>query len=206
MEEKRVKLRVLGITTNQIQTGAYALILSEEGGNYRLPIVIGASEAQSIAAKLENVTLPRPLVHDVLQSMTHAFGIVAKEVYIYKFNHGVFYSELKFSDGEREVKIDCRTSDAIAIALRSNAPIFISEPVLKETGFWFDGKDEKEESVGDKGKDSPDAALRTVPLSRFAVPELEKMLQSSIAKEEYERAAEIKKIIEQKKTENQHID
>ena len=123
MEEKKVKLRVLGVSYNQIQSGAYALILVEEGGKFRIPVVIGAAEAQSIAAKLENVQLPRPLIHDVFHMMTHAFGIIVKEVFIYKFQRGVFYSEITFADGDREVRIDSRTSDAIAIALRTNKPI-----------------------------------------------------------------------------------
>ncbi len=197
MEDNKVKLRVLGVTYNQIQSGAYALILAEEGGRFRIPVVIGAAEAQSIAAKLENVQLPRPLVHDVFHTMTHAFGIMLKEVFIYKFQRGVFYSELTFADGDREVKIDARTSDAIAIALRTKSPIYTTKDILKNTGFAVSGDDTvlDEETPAAEG-------LETVPLTRFAIPELEKMLKSSIVKEEYERAAEIKKVIDEKKAQS----
>lgn len=197
MEDKKVKLRVLGVTYNQIQSGAYALILAEEGGHFRIPVVIGASEAQSIAARLENVQLPRPLIHDVFQTMTHAFGIIVKDVFIYKFQRGVFYSEITFTDGEREVKIDSRTSDAIAIALRTKTPIYTTSQILKDTGFAVTGDDTV---FDDEPSDADD--LKSVPLTRFAIPELEKMLQSSIVKEEYERAAEIKRVIDEKKAQS----
>lgn len=198
MDEKKVKLSVLGVTYNQIQSGAYALILAEEGGKFRIPVVIGAAEAQSIAAKLENVQLPRPLIHDVFHTMTHAFGIVVKEVFIYKFQRGVFYSEITFSDGERDVRIDSRTSDAIAIALRTKTPIYTTSEILQNTGFSVTGDDT---IVADETVSVPEG-METVPLTRFAIPELEKMLQSSIVKEEYERAAEIKKVIDEKKAQN----
>lgn len=198
MDEKKVKLRVLGVTYNQIQSGAYALILAEEGGKFRIPVVIGAAEAQSIAAKLENVQLPRPLIHDVFHTMTYAFGIVVKEVFIYKFQRGVFYSEITFSDGERDVRIDSRTSDAIAIALRTKTPIYTTSEILQNIGFSVTGDDT---IVADETVSVPEG-METVPLTRFAIPELEKMLQSSIVKEEYERAAEIKKVIDEKKAQN----
>ncbi len=198
MDEKKIKLRIAGITFNQIQSGAYALILAEEGGDYRIPVVIGLAEAQAIAAKLENATLPRPLLHDVFQSMSHAFGVVVKEVFIYRFSKGVFYSEITFSDGEREVKIESRTSDAIALALRCKAPIYTTKELIEETGFRVDssvddGEEEREEKT-------PLMEIGAVPLSRFAVSELEKMLSQSIEKEDYERAAEIKKMIDQKQS------
>lgn len=194
MDEK-IRFRVLGITYNQIQSGAYALILAEDGGRRRIPVVIGSAEAQSIAAVLERVTLPRPLVHDVFHVMIHAFGIKAKEVYIYRFEKGVFYSEITFSDGDREVKIDSRTSDAVAIALRTKTPIYASAEVVEETSFSVGTA-----SVGDEdGTDSRDTELQQVPLERFAVEELDRMLRDSIRKEEYERAAEIKRTIERKR-------
>jgi len=191
---EKIRLKVLGITYNQIQSGAYALLLSEVKGRRRIPVVIGASEAQSIAARLENVALPRPLVHDMFHSMTRAFGIIVKEVFIYRFEKGVFYSEITFQEGDREVKIDSRTSDAIAIALRTKTPVYTTEEVMEETGFESD-------IVGEADRaDEPELAASAgrIPLERFAVAELEKMLADSIAKEEYERAAEIKQVIEQK--------
>lgn len=195
--DAKVRLRVLGITYNQIQSGAYALILAEEGGNRRIPVVIGASEAQSIAARLENVALPRPLVHDVFHSMTHAFGIRVKEVFIYRFEKGVFSAEITFADDEREVRIDSRTSDAIAIAVRTKTPIFTTSAILMETGFVVDTQDSQPED--EEKEEDPEERLQAVPLQRYAVPELEKMLKDSIAKENYELAAEIKETIERKR-------
>ena len=190
---EKVKLNVLGITSSQIQAGAYALVLSEEGGAYRIPVIVGVAEAQSIAVKLENVRPPRPLSHDLIVSLTHAFGIGLEEVFIYKFEKGVFLSELHFGDDDRKVVIDSRTSDAIALAMRTGAPIYTTREILKKAGF-----------VSEKGevKVAPvDSELKEIDLKKFAVEELEKMLSKCVEREEYERAAEIKRIIIEKKGE-----
>ena len=113
MASDRIKLKVLGISYSQIQSGAYALILAQVGGPYRIPVVIGAAEAQSIALRMENITPPRPMTHDLFVSFAHAFGVKLKEVFIYRFEDGIFSSELTFTDTERSVVIDSRTSDAI---------------------------------------------------------------------------------------------
>ena len=190
---EKVKLNVLGITSSQIQAGAYALVLSEEGGAYRIPVIGGVAEAQSIAGKLENVRPPRPLSHDLIVSLTHAFGIGLEEVFIYKFENGVFLSELHFGDDDRKVVIDSRTSDAIALAMRTGAPKYTTREILKKAGF-----------VSEKGevKVAPvDSELKEIDLKKFAVEELEKMLSKCVEREEYERAAEIKRIIIEKKGE-----
>lgn len=190
---EKVKLNVLGITSSQIQAGAYALVLSEEGGAYRIPVIVGVAEAQSIAVKLENVRPPRPLSHDLIVSLTHAFGIGLEEVFIYKFENGVFLSELHFGDDDRKVVIDSRTSDAIALAMRTGASIYMTREILKKAGF-----------VSEKGevKVAPvDSELKEIDLKKFAVEELEKMLSKCVEREEYERAAEIKRIIIEKKGE-----
>ncbi|MDE6306034.1 MAG: bifunctional nuclease family protein, partial [Muribaculaceae bacterium] len=116
--EERIRLEVLGISYSQIQSGAYALILAQTDGPIRIPIVIGAAEAQSIAIRMEGIKPPRPLTHDLFTTFAHAFGVKLLEVYIYRFENGIFSSELTFSDGERQIVIDSRTSDAIAIAMR----------------------------------------------------------------------------------------
>ena len=126
--DNRIKLRVLGITYSQIQSGAYALVLAEENGSRRIPIIIGTAEAQSIAIQLEHLTPPRPLTHDLFVAFAEAFDIHLKEVFIYKFEEGVFSAELIVEDKEGEVKkIDSRTSDAIAFELRCNAQITTTE-------------------------------------------------------------------------------
>ncbi len=113
--DNRIQLKVLGISYSQIQTGAYALILAQIDGPYRIPVVIGATEAQSIAIRMENIIPPRPMTHDLFVSFAHAFGVKLKEVFIYKFEDGIFSSELTFSDGDspRFTHIRCnRNSDA----------------------------------------------------------------------------------------------
>lgn len=200
--EDKVKLRLMGITFNQIQAGAYALILGEEDGQLRIPVVIGAAEAQAIAAKLENATLPRPLIYDIFQTMTHAFGISVREVFISKFSKGVFYAELTITDGEREVVLDSRTSDAIAIAVRTGTPIYTTREVLKKTGFVMDGT-EVRPAKDQKQSDDSRLTVENVPLERLAVVELEKMMQNCISKEKYEEAAKIKKIIDRKTRTNE---
>lgn len=194
-----VKLNVLGITYRQIQEGAYALILSEADGNRRIPVVIGASEAQSIAARIEKVQLPRPLVHDVMKSMMRAFGIILKEVIIYKFEKGVFYSELVLSDGEREVRIDSRTSDAIAIAMRTDSPIYTTHDIVETTGFVTGSGDDSAKKRYESQAEDPLSAMQKMPLERFAVSELEKMLAASVRKEDYERAEQISEVLKQKR-------
>ena len=138
----RVKISVMGITHSQIQKGAYAVLLTEDGGPHRIPVVVGIAEAQSIVAWMERVNLPRPLTHDLFRSVTRAFGIRVKEVFVSKFEKGIFYSEITFADGDREVVVDARTSDALAIALRSHAPIYTTREVIDETGFIAEGFDD----------------------------------------------------------------
>lgn len=147
--DDRIRLKVMGLSYSQIQTGAYALILAQVGGPYRIPVVIGAAEAQSIAIKMESITPPRPMTHDIFVSFAHAFGVKLVEVFIYRFEDGIFSSEMTFSDGERTITIDSRTSDAIAIAMRTGAPIFTTPEILDETGFEMEIKEE-----GDSDEDS----------------------------------------------------
>ena len=133
--DQRISLYVLGLSYSQLQSGAYALVLAEENGPRRIPVVIGASEAQSIAIALEGIRTPRPLTHELFVSFAHAFGVKLKEVFIYRFEDGVFSSEITFSDGDRTVVIDSRTSDAIAIAMRTQTPIYTTEEIMQTAGF-----------------------------------------------------------------------
>ena len=198
---ERVRVKVMGITHNQIQQGAYALLLREVGGRHRIPVVVGVAEAQSIVAWLERVSLPRPLVHDLFKSATRAFGIQVKEVFVSKFEKGIFYSEITLDDGVRQVVVDSRTSDAIAIALRTNAPIYTTQQVIAEAGFL--PEDDSLDADDDDSAADEEQEPRQVPLRRFAEAELRRMLADSISKEEYERAAEIKAAIEEKRHERQ---
>lgn len=193
MNEDKVRLKVLGITYSQVQQGAYALVLEQVGGPYRIPVVVGVSEAQSIAVRLENIVPPRPMPHDIMVSMSHGFGISLDEVFIYKFDDGVFLSELRFSNDDRSIAIDSRTSDAIALSLRTGAPIYTTREILEQTGFIIPDEEIKKDEKA--GEEEP-AEIR---LDKLAVVELEKMLAGCVEREEYERAAEIKAVIDRKR-------
>lgn len=193
MNEDRVRLKVLGITYSQVQQGAYALVLEQVGGPYRIPVVVGVSEAQAIAVRLEKIAPPRPMPHDIMVSMTHGFGISLDEVFIYEFNNGVFLSELRFSNDDRSVAIDSRTSDAIALSLRTGAPIYTTREILEQTGFILPDEEKKE---ADSAEEDEPAEIR---LDKLALVELEKMLADCVEREEYERAAEIKAVIDRKR-------
>ncbi|MBD5334376.1 MAG: DUF151 domain-containing protein [Duncaniella sp.] len=203
--DDRIRLKVLGLSYSQIQAGAYALILAQVGGPYRIPVVIGAAEAQSIALKMESITPPRPMTHDIFVSFAHAFGVKLLEVFIYKFEDGIFSSEMTFSDGERSVTIDSRTSDAIAIAMRTGAPIFTTPEILNETGFEMEIKEEGEEDdeATDGEMDGETGLNREPKLENYAVEELEKTLQKLIEREEYEEAAKVSEILKRKRGEQQ---
>lgn len=194
--ENRIKLRVLGITYSQIQNGAYALVLAEMDGPRRIPIIIGTSEAQAIAIRLENLVPPRPMTHDLFTSFAHGFGIELKEVFIYRFEEGVFSSEMTFDDGTRQIKIDSRTSDAIAIALRSQAPIFTTEEIIDASGIIFD--EEPEDDTTQKAE----AESAEPPLSDLTIEELEKRLNKAVGNEKYELAASIQKELKKRQTED----
>lgn len=203
---ERVKLTVLGLSYNQLQNGAFALLLAEENGPYRIPVVIGAAEAQSIAIRMEGVTPPRPLTHDLFMSFTQAFGIRLREVFIYKFEDGVFSAELTFDDGERQVVLDARTSDAIAIAMRCKAPIWTTREIVDQTGFIIEGDPTVPGAArAEKGNagETPvivvDEASAEPDPEKFAVEELEKLLERLIAEENYEEAAHISALIKKKK-------
>lgn len=199
-DDGRVRLRVLGISYSQIQSGAYALILAQADGPYRIPVVVGAAEAQSIAIKMEGIIPPRPMTHDLFASLAQAYGVVLRDVFIHKFEDGIFSSELTFVDGQgREVVLDARTSDAIAIAMRTKAPIFTTREILSETGFLMEVK----EADADLPSDSEIAEVMTQPkLENLALEELERTLARHIEQEEYEEAAKVQAIINAKKAGN----
>lgn len=196
--DNRIRLKVLGISYSQLQSGAYALILAQVDGPYRIPVVIGAPEAQSIAIKMEGIIPPRPMTHDLFVSFAHAFGVQLKEVFIYKFEDGIFSSELTFSNGERQIVLDSRTSDAIAIAMRTKAAIYTTREILEETGFVMEAQD-----GADTTDAEPDVTENEPKLENYAIEELERTLQKLIEQENYEEAARVKTIIDRKKSDRQ---
>ena len=192
MKEKRVKLKILGITFSQVQAGAYALVLAEEEGIRRVPIIIGTPEAQSIAIFLEGLNPPRPLTHDLFISFASTLNISLEEVFIYKYEDGVFFSNLVFNDGKKNITIDSRTSDAIALAVRTKAAIYTTKEIMKEVAIEMEEDEIIEELEQDLGKSRN-------PLEKMNLEELQKALDEAIMLEDYERASYIRDLINKKK-------
>ena len=200
-----IKLTIKGISYSQTQTGAYALVLSEMEGSRTLPIIIGAFEAQSIAIALEKeIRPPRPLTHDLFKTFSDRFSIEIKEVIIHKLVDGVFFSSLICQkDGVEEV-IDARTSDAIAIAVRFQAPIFTYENILDKAGVFLKIEDElglndlsATEEVSIDTEDILEVDTTSLD-SKVSVSELNDQLDKAVADENYELAAKIRDKISKK--------
>ena len=174
----KVKLKVLGLSCSQTQSGAYALILSEENGNRRIPIVIGGFEAQAIAIGLERLHPPRPLTHDLFINFAKTFGITITEVNIYHLEEGIFYSELVCMTNGSYMKIDARTSDAVALAIRCNCPIYTTEQIIEKAGIVFNASEEtakQPESRKEEAEPQP-SATGTDKYEKLSVKELKKLL------------------------------
>lgn len=191
-----VRLNIKGISYSQTQNGAYALILSEVEGDRKLPIVIGAFEAQSIAIALEkDIKPPRPLTHDLFKSFANRFDIVVKQVIIHKLVDGVFYSSIICERDKIEEIIDARTSDAIALALRFNAPIFTYKNILDKAGIYLnmpskEGENEPEDVLNEElVLDEQETAEN---LSHLTIQELNDLLKEAVTNEDYEAAAKIR--------------
>ena len=192
----RVKLKVMGISYSQTQSGAYALILIEENGDRRIPIIIGGFEAQAIVIKLENLDPPRPLTHDLFKKFADEFNISISEVMIYKLEEGVFFSKLVCNNGEKEYSIDSRTSDAVAIALRFGSPIFITEEILKKAGITVNPADSEISPVNEVENFFEPEKTK---YNTYSDEELYKMIDEAIKTEDYERAAAVRDEIEKRK-------
>ncbi len=199
MDKKKVKLNILGLSYSQTQSGAYALVLAEEEGDRRIPIIIGGVEAQSIAIKLEGLEPPRPLTHDLFLNFARAFDVELTEVLIYKLEEGIFYSELVCTKGSEVIRIDSRTSDAVALALRFTCPIYTYEEILAKAGIVLDFGDTKETSSSTPTPTTtPTPRSRSSsqsdnnPLASKTLAELQAMLDQAVEAENYERASEIR--------------
>ncbi|WP_375239389.1 bifunctional nuclease domain-containing protein [Aurantibacter sp.] len=203
-----VRLNIKGISYSQTQNGAYALILNEIDGERKLPIVIGAFEAQSIAIALEKeISPPRPLTHDLFKTFSDRFNIVVKQVIIHKLVDGVFYSSLICERDKIEEIIDARTSDAIALALRFKAPIFTYKNILDKAGIFLKGEQDitttdNEDDFNDEDDILVDALLADLEedqkenpknnLSSKSLEELNNLLDEAVANEDYEKAAHLR--------------
>lgn len=197
-----VKLTIKGISYSQTQNGAYALILNEVDGERKLPIVIGAFEAQSIAIALEKeIKPPRPLTHDLFKSFADRFDIVVKQVIIHKLVDGVFYSSIICERDKIEEIIDARTSDAIALALRFNAPIFTYKNILDKAGIYLNTNptEHENEKIEDDGILSTPETFGLENNSKagdiyvsMSLSELHEALEKAVQDEDYEKAAKIR--------------
>ncbi|MBE9467236.1 MAG: bifunctional nuclease family protein [Bacteroidetes bacterium] len=201
---KKVKLNVLGLSYSQMQSGAYALVLTEENGKQRLPIIIGGFEAQAIAIELEGLKPPRPLTHDLFVNFALAYKIELIEVVIYKLEEGIFYAELVCDNGGSRIKIDARTSDAVALALRFKCPIYTTQEIISKAGIILKFKDD-DSNIEKKSSKEEVAKPKIKQVEFFKIPleELKKMLKSTIQEEDYEKASKIRDEIVRRKNKQQ---
>lgn len=198
----KIKLNVLGISYSQTQTGAYALVLAEESGNRRIPIIVGGFEAQAIAIQLEGLKPARPLTHDLFYNFSNKFGITLQEINIHKLEEGVFYSQLTCFDGSKVIEIDSRTSDAIALALRFKCPIYTTEKILEKAGIIIDFEQDNE-NMSEESMDVEDyqenESVKNETLSELSLDELKKSLTEAVKDEDYEKASKIRDEINRRK-------
>lgn len=187
---------IYGLQYSQTQTGAYALVLEEEEGTRRLPIIIGSSEAQAIAIELENMSPTRPLTHDLFRTFAQSFEIDIQEVIIYNFVDGVFYGKIICHDGKETVDIDCRPSDAIALAVRFKCPIYTHEFILNAAAFE---KDETGSGIKPIAIEDTDAPKGEGGFDQYTVEELEESLSEALSQEDYEQATLIRDEINKRK-------
>jgi len=209
--KKRVKLSVLGFSFNQTQSGTYGLVLGEENGLRRLMIIVGTPEAQSIAFKLHDTKPPRPLTHDLFQTLLSRFDIHLKEVVIYKYNDGVFFSRLIFvGEDNNIVTIGSRTSDAIAIALRTKSPIYTTETIMEELGVVISDTEYQTEELPTPSDDidiieeEEELPVTNENYSSFSENELSTLLNDAIIGEDYELASVLRDELDKRKDSTQN--
>ncbi|MDP4797256.1 MAG: bifunctional nuclease family protein [Crocinitomicaceae bacterium] len=192
---EKIKLEIVGLSYSQTQSGAYALVLSEVNGNRRLPIIIGGFEAQAIAIELEKMVPTRPLTHDLFKSFATSFSIEVKEVIVYKLVEGIFYSKLICERNGTISEIDARTSDAIAIGVRFNCPVYTYESILASAGILLD---ENEIDENDFLSESIEEPYEEDIISSHTEEELENQLNLAIENEDYELASKIRDEIQRR--------
>jgi uncharacterized protein len=193
---KKIELEILALQHSVAQSHSFAVVLGEVGGTRRLPIVIGGFEAQAIAVALDNMKPSRPLTHDLMKTVCDTFGLELQHVHICKLMDGVFYSNLIYSNGDYTFEIDSRTSDALALAVRFECPIYVSESIIKEAG--VEAESEKEHTPEELEKRLEElTAVPTGPMpganfGSMSKEELQEALTQAIENEDYERAARIR--------------
>jgi bifunctional DNase/RNase len=198
---EKIRLEIIGLSSSQSQTGSFALVLGEVNGNRRLPIIIGMFEAQAIAIEIEKVIPNRPMTHDLFKSFALSFHFIVEEIVISDLKEGVFFAKIVCSDGVKTIEIDARPSDAIAIGLRFDVPIFSYETIMSEAGIVLndDMEDEMEEddeeldeSPADSFKAEPISTGKEDQIKNMSLDQLQKMLDEAIGNEDYEKAARVR--------------
>lgn len=194
---KRIKLEIIGLSSSHTHTGSFALVLGEEEGKRRLPIIIGMFEAQAIAIEIEKIVPNRPMTHDLFKSFAKEFDFTIREIVISDLSEGVFFAKIVCSNGDKEIEIDSRPSDAIAIGLRFNVPIFTFDKILDEAGVIMDESEEIsseiKEVVQSEQEEEPKKTLPfTDTLKKMSKDDLEKKMAEALKQEDYERAAQIR--------------
>ncbi|TCV13651.1 hypothetical protein EDC17_10197 [Sphingobacterium alimentarium] len=208
---KKLKLDIVGLSYSQTQSGAYALVLGEINGNRRLPIIIGSFEAQAIAVEIEKMTPSRPLTHDLFKTFAQSFDITVDEVLIYNLVDGIFFAKLICSQGSQTFEIDARTSDAVALAVRFECPIYTYDFIMSAAGIVIESNDFAFlENMNTPASDesAPAAAApqeynkpkEVSPYASLTMEQLENTLEKAIANEQYEVAAKIRDEIERRKS------
>lgn len=198
MALKKIKLEILGLSSSQSQTGSFALVLGEAEGNRRLPIIIGMFEAQAIAIEIEKIVPNRPMTHDLFKSFANSFHFHVEEIVISDLKEGVFFAKIVCTDGLKKSEIDARPSDAIAVGLRFDAPIYTFENILAEAGIVLtdeeeeEEKEEKTEKTESKVKVKKEPAKKGDDYKSYSVEKLNELLKGAIEKEDYEKAAKIR--------------
>jgi bifunctional DNase/RNase len=198
---EKIKLEILGLSSSQSQSGSFALVLGEMHGKRRLPIIIGMFEAQAIAIEIEKIIPNRPMTHDLFKSFAQSFDFEVEEIVISDLKEGVFFAKVVCSNGSKHIEVDARPSDAIAIGLRFNVPIYTYESVMSEAGIVLSEEPEEEEEKSTRGKkestkksssSSSGGKSFSEQLKDVTNDKLSKMLEEALQKEDYEKAAKIR--------------
>lgn len=193
---EKLRLEILGLSSSQSQSGSFALVLGEKPGKRRLPIIIGMFEAQAIAIEIEKIIPNRPMTHDLFKSFAGSFNFTIKEIIISDLKEGVFFAKIVCENDNKFIEIDSRPSDAIAIGLRFNAPIYTYEAILSEAGIELSDEEEEDPDIQKEleqiqpKKDKPIASMEK--LKDVAMDKLKEMLDKAIKQEDYEKAAKIR--------------
>jgi len=200
-----VELKIQGISYSDNTSGAFALILQETNGSRKLPIVIGGFEAQAIAIGLEKkIKTSRPLTHELFKSFADKFGIKFNHIIISKLKDGVFFSNIVCENNDDVIKIDSRTSDAIALSIRFNAPIFVKKDILDEAGFDDDERYSEEINFTDnnffKDENSNKSYIKSKDIKKISTNNIKKMLENSLQNEDYEMAAKLRDELNSRKS------